>query len=184
MSKSCATCSKVFQKKSFDSVTRWGKKRYCSIVCAPSSFKKGAVNPFTGHKHTEESKLKMSQQLTGRRVSLETRRKISEANRGNKSHLWKGGITAQNHTERKVIMNTFEYKEWRKTVFERDDFTCQKCGVRGGNLQTDHIKPFALFPESRLDLDNGRTLCVPCHKATDTYGYRVFKTGDKVLAHY
>ncbi len=37
-------------------------------------------------------------------------------------------------------------------------------------ISAAHIKQFALFPESRLDIDNGRTLCKPCHKATDNYG--------------
>jgi len=67
-----------------------------------------------------------------------------------------------------------EMRAWRLAVFERDDWTCQECGVRGGaELNADHIKPFALFPELRFDVDNGRTLCVPCHKQTDTYGIKL-----------
>jgi 5-methylcytosine-specific restriction endonuclease McrA len=63
-------------------------------------------------------------------------------------------------------------REWRIAVFERDDYTCQLCFVRGGRLQADHIKPFSQYPELRYDLSNGRTLCAPCHQKTDTYGYR------------
>jgi len=61
---------------------------------------------------------------------------------------------------------------WRKAIFERDNYTCQFCKVRGGYLEADHIKPFAYFEELRFELINGRTLCKQCHKQTDTYGRR------------
>ena len=47
--------------------------------------------------------------------------------------------------------------------------------VYGGKLNADHIKPFSLFPELRFDLNNGRTLCVECHKKTDTYCEKIYK---------
>jgi hypothetical protein len=73
---------------------------------------------------------------------------------------WKGGITPRNALERK----TSQYKEWREKVFARDNFTCRKCGKSGEYLNAHHIKPFALFPDLRLDINNGITLCVLCHK--------------------
>lgn len=63
-------------------------------------------------------------------------------------------------------------KEWRKAVFQRDDYTCQLCNKRGGVLNADHIKPFAEYPELRLELSNGRTLCIECHKKTPTWGVK------------
>lgn len=84
---------------------------------------------------------------------------------------WKGGITPINH----LIRTSREYKLWRTAVFQRDKYTCVWCGIKGGNgetvvLNADHIKPFYLYPELRFAIDNGRTLCIDCHKTTDTYG--------------
>jgi len=85
--------------------------------------------------------------------------------KGKNSPSWKGGITNINSQIRK----SEEYKLWRKSVFERDDYTCIWCGKVGGILHADHIKPFSLFPELRFAIDNGRTLCIDCHKKTNTY---------------
>ncbi len=89
---------------------------------------------------------------------------------------WKGGISKISQR----IRVSAEYRLWRESVFKRDDYTCQICSARNGNgvrviLNADHIKPFAYFPELRFDINNGRTLCVPCHKKTDTYMGRALK---------
>lgn len=81
---------------------------------------------------------------------------------------WKGGITSINDSIRK----SKDYKIWRQAVFIRDNFTCVWCGRVGKQLQADHIKPFAYFPELRFAIDNGRTLCINCHLKTDTWGRR------------
>lgn len=78
---------------------------------------------------------------------------------GKKHWNWRGGITARNM----AIRNSLEYKIWRDAVYERDDFTCNRCKKRGGDLHAHHIKPFSQFPELRFDIDNGMTLCRPCH---------------------
>ncbi len=80
-------------------------------------------------------------------------------------------------TADKKVRQSAKYKSWRTLVFERDNYTCVQCGGhnyegRGKSLalHADHIKPFALYPELRFEIANGRTLCVPCHKKTGTYG--------------
>jgi len=85
---------------------------------------------------------------------------------GENNNAWKGGVTPLN----RKIRGSIEYKLWRTAVFERDNYTCIWCGDNsGGNLNADHIKPFCDYPELRLAIDNGRTLCLSCHRTTDTY---------------
>ena len=101
--------------------------------------------------------------------SKETKEKISASLRGligEKSRNWRGGISTENN----LIRSSIEYKDWRTAVFKRDNYTCQECGSRGYKLHADHIKPFAYYPELRLVIENGRTLCVECHHKTPTYG--------------
>lgn len=60
--------------------------------------------------------------------------------------------------------NMPEYIEWRKAVYERDNFKCQECG-KHGRLEAHHIKPWHSHPLLRFDINNGITLCEECHKA-------------------
>lgn len=57
-----------------------------------------------------------------------------------------------------------EYKEWRKSVFVRDNFTCVNCGKVGGTLNAHHIKEYAKYEKLRYDVSNGVTLCEECHR--------------------
>ena len=99
---------------------------------------------------------------------------------GEKNPNWQGGITKLSSK----IRSCFEYRQWRSDVFSRDDFTCQLCDMRGGELNVDHFPiSFAeIFHTNQIDsiekaleceefwnINNGRTLCVDCHKKTDNY---------------
>ena len=68
------------------------------------------------------------------------------------------GITPKNKLERARFK-----REILKKVFERDDYTCQICGQRGGNLQVDHIQSWVDYVELRFNINNCRTLCMACH---------------------
>lgn len=119
-----------------------------------------------GKTWSKEIREKLSKSLKGRKV---WNKGLKGYMAGEKNCNWKGGITPINTK----IRNSLEMKQWREAVFARDDYRCQDCGERGGELHADHIYPFALFPLLRLVLANGRTLCIDCHRKTDTWGGRV-----------
>ena len=101
------------------------------------------------------------------------------------SPYWKGG----DKRIRVQIAKKAKYKKWRTDVFKRDNYTCQFCKARNGNgkkivLQADHFpltaayiihkyKITTIFQAYKCpilwDINNGRTLCLDCHKKTPTY---------------
>lgn len=129
-----------------------------------------------GRKLSEEHKKKLSIVHSGKKLSIEHRKNISKsAPKGKDNFMWKDGISLKNKTERNLMMEKMEYKLWREAVFARDNYTCVWCGERSGNghkvmLNADHIKPWSTNPELRLEVSNGRTLCISCHKKTGTWG--------------
>lgn len=158
------------------SLAKKGTKAWNKGTKADEATKKKLSDSHKGYKHTESQKEKIRLSLKGRpgikgrKMSVEERiRRSNSAPKGNKNHMWKGGITEKNH----VIRTSLEYRIWRELIFNRDNFTCVLCNKHGGNLNADHIKPFSMFPELRFELSNGRTLCVPCHRQTDTYGSKI-----------
>lgn len=135
---------------------------------------------------SEETKRKMSEAQIGRKkpnmignkngsgnkgkvLSDETRKKISNSMKGDKHYNWKGGISR----EHDKIRRSFEYGEWRKAVYKRDNYTCQDCGDRSGKgkkviLNAHHIMSFAKYPKYRFVVEFGHTLCKKCHKELHT----------------
>ena len=89
-----------------------------------------------------------------------------------------------------AIRRNTDYYKWRTACFNRDNYTCQMCNVKGGYLEVDHIKQLSIIISEFLakysqfstiedketllrlaqtyvefwDLSNGRTLCKECHK--------------------
>lgn len=136
-----------------------------------------------GQKWSDEQRVKMHKILKGRVFTEEHRRRISEASKGKPRPELRGEKNGRYNpvsSENRRWRGRIEYKLWRTAVFERDNYTCIWCGARSGNgkaviLNADHIKPFAHYPELRFAIDNGRTLCIDCHKTTDTYFWKISK---------
>ena len=133
---------------------------------------KGTKNHNYGKHLSEEQKKKISKTLKG--MSPERRKQMSEVERGEKNHAWKGGITSF----AKLIRRSFQCRQWVSDIFTRDDFTCQECGQIGGKLNVHHYKSFssilkkykiatleeALECAELFNINNGITLCKECHR--------------------
>ncbi len=126
-----------------------------------TQFKKGIIPWITGKKRWWKSSgdFKKGRKTWNRglKICLNTGR----------THF-KKGLIPWNFKENKEwknneIRSSYQYKQWRRDVYIRDEYTCQKCGHRFIKIVAHHIKGFADYPDLRFDLDNGRTLCRNCH---------------------
>lgn len=181
--KTCKVCSKVFYSK------HWKSRdvKYCSVKCFGTTLKVeipckqcgnlidgkgGAVNGRMYCSSLCRTNSRRGTKLTAEhKLALSQGRKNSPKCRGSNLYNWKGGQSNPNI----IARGSAEIKKWREAVYARDGYTCQICGVKGGKLNADHIKPFAYYKDLRYDINNGRTLCVDCHKKTDTFGAKALK---------
>jgi 5-methylcytosine-specific restriction endonuclease McrA len=97
----------------------------------------GRPSPFRGKHHSEESK-----------------RKSSEAHRGELSSFWRGGISYEPYS-------TDWTETLKRSIRERDHYTCQSCGIQQGDIAFDvhHIDA----NKKNCDPANLVTLCHKCH---------------------
>lgn len=90
---------------------------------------------------------------------------------GSKSPNWIG-----DQDYKRSQRSTFVYNEWRKQVYNRDNYTCQCCKMKRTNskqpsLNAHHIFNFSKYEKLRTDIENGITLCKICHtKFHSIYG--------------
>jgi len=101
----------------------------------------------------------------------EEREKIAESLRAyyrehpEKHPRWRGGTFSQKRGP--------NWPEQSKAARERDQFTCQHCGMTeaelGKRMAVHHIKPFRQFESSEEanQLDNLVSLCPSCHWKAD-----------------
>ena len=120
---------------------------------------KGKSGTYKLRPHTEETKRKIRQSNLGQKRSLKTRLKLRKYT-GSKNSQWKGGVNDINDN----IRHSAELKDWRRKVYERDNYKCRAKGKHKGMLNAHHIKSFSKYPELRFVVSNGITLCEKHHK--------------------
>lgn len=197
--KECIECGITYNKNLKKTQKEWEERKYCSSKCAVTvqgKMKKGITLDEDHRKKLSESHIGQTAWNKGKKTKVSClnckkdfypkNKKVSGVKycgmecfnkhgnvkprpdtRGANHHNWKGGVTS----ELEKIRKSRKYKKWREEVLERDNYTCVNCGSKE-NIWVDHIKPFYLYPELRLDVDNGRALCRPCDLLI---GYQLFK---------
>lgn len=123
-----------------------------------------APTPHLGKTFTNDAKKRISETLKKKFRSgelISPLRKLGLIGlTGDKAMNWRGGAAIKTQRARGHL----QYKIWRKSIWERDNFTCQKCKKRGYKLISHHIQNFAQYPALRFAIDNGITFCPTCHK--------------------
>ena len=139
-------------------------RRFCSLKCKGAADEEKVTVPCSSCGKpivTIPSRLKWSQ-IRGRgRIFCD--KECQRVGNSEENHpCW---IEDREQIKRPRAARTLQYRQWRTAVFERDKYTCQKCGKVGGYLHAHHIKEWEYYPELRYDVGNGQTLCRrPCHK--------------------
>ena len=161
---SCKVCRKQFSAYGLGPINR-SKRKYCSWACFQKALK---MKPSPTVKHYPFVQCEVCHlliipankgsipTLTMRFCSIKCR---GLGMRGEKNPGWKKDSPNKQHARMRI-----EYTEWRRAVLAKDSYICSFCGKVGGILQSDHILPFAVYPEFRLEVGNGRAVCKPCHR--------------------
>jgi len=104
--------------------------------------------------------------------------------RGKNNPNWNPNLTDEERQirrdARKGLISDYELKNWRKQVFERDDYTCRCCGAKKSPFNAHHLNGWNKFVDQRYDLSNGLTLCIACHKLF----HKKYGSGDNTKSQY
>lgn len=127
----------------------------------------GKPNGRLGTHHSKETKQKIRDAQSGelgfwfgKHRSEETKEAIGNAFRGEKCHLWRGGIS--------FLPYTTEFNDRLKCIIrKRDNYTCQWCSAQQTDraLSIHHID----YIKEHCDQQNLITLCPSCHTMTNSY---------------
>ena len=121
----------------------WDKKVYCSTNCKKQKLCECGESMWNNAK-----------------TCLSCRKRFNENNPN-----WREGRSSLQDK----IRSSLKFKKWRQQVLMRDNQTCQTCSQIDTSFHSHHIIPVAKcldlgWEEKIYDIDNGTTLCVPCHQ--------------------
>lgn len=156
----CKRCGRAYKVRPYRAL----KSRFCSFACTKIA------------KHCDRCGVPIIRRPGRRRFC--SRACAVAYMVGPRASVWKGGISKRKARGRLGRLLT----EWSQAVLKRDRYTCQQCGAAGSGiyLHAHHIKPFATHPRLRTKIDNGLTLCEPCHCAIHGKVLRGRNRGSKI----
>jgi endogenous inhibitor of DNA gyrase (YacG/DUF329 family) len=164
----CHYCGKLFWRR--NSMIRC-KNNYCSKRCVREAQIKGIIR----RKRTYLTCKQCEKEFYGGSLLKKfcSHRCYFKWFRGKNASNWQGGISS----EYDKFKQSKEWKKWRIAVFTRDNYTCQICRFRNGqgehrDLHPHHLVSASKYPEFRLCIDNGLTVCVKCHGEIHSMNFR------------
>jgi hypothetical protein len=184
----CPKCTTDLGYRAGNCLERWCRECYKTEYKMTQETKDKIGKASLARPRTEECKRKISLSNTGKTLTKEQKQHLSKINKGKPSNR-KGS----KHTEEakiKTSMNvrgvtefsgfvtnntrkesSYDMRVARGACFQRENFTCQKCKVRGGILNAHHANSWKFYPNERYVSDNLICLCNNCHKEFHkTYG--------------
>ena len=148
---SCGHCGRYYEGRG---------RLFCSMLCRNRNI------TTKGQKRTKDFYKKMSLLKIGNKARLgmknseEHRRKISEAQSGEKGNNWRGGLSFEPYG---LEFN----KELKEKIFQRDNCTCRECNYPKGMLKFGLVAHHINFNKKDNCFSNLITLCRSCHSKTN-----------------
>lgn len=127
------------------------------IIKCKNKQKFGEDNPFYGKKHSEETKLKISNSRKGHKQSAETIGKRILKISGKNHYNWLGGISKT--TKYPAKFN----RSLKQAIKKRDDYFCAICMDKTELLDCHHID----YNKENNTKNNLISLCKSCHTKTN-----------------
>ena len=144
---------------------KWAKERF-----SPYQFKKGQGQTNTGRTHFKKGRIRPQAEIEKMRKTLKKMwaerhdEIVAKRNQGGKNHWnWQDGKSLEKYGKDWT-------KELRQRIRERDEFKCQKCGIKK-NIVVHHKD----FNKKNNHISNLEVLCRSCHMkihANETTNYQ------------
>lgn len=195
--KYCEVCGIFIPRNRKLSAKQWTKKKFCSFKCGGKALSKrmGSYSFRRGKKFAIPRQCSACSEVSEsvwfyKKWNRALCRKHYKQMYDHGRILWDERVKITPLTRR--IRHCDKSVEWRKAVYERDNYTCQLCGTRGAYLEADHypitfaeifhsnnIKNLkeALACEKFWDISNGRTLCKDCHRGKKSIHFDIINKG-------